>query len=117
MDGIRASLSGIQAGLLRQRVAAVNVAGSILPDRTPLRMDAFSVPGGGVDASVRPDARDEASFSESAIELLRAEREVALNARALRRQDEAHDALLEALDGVPGHGQTENSTASVRPVV
>jgi hypothetical protein len=81
MNVFQSLLSGIRTGQDRLAQVARSVAGGTAPG----------------SAHVRGGESDRVDLSSAAVELIRAEHQVAVSARALARADDAEDDLLDVL--------------------
>ncbi len=100
--------SALAAGMLRQQVAASNIANANTPGYRAQRVEQRTGPGGGVSATVEPppeplyDRRgqtleqiNDVNLAKEAVDLKESQHQVQVNAAALKRAYETQGSLLD----------------------
>lgn len=97
IDGMRASMSGMLAGMARLDAAAKDIAVANAPEKEPERVGPVARTESAIDSNVTADGGDGVELTEEAIEIIEAAREVAANGAALGVQGEMEGSLLDVV--------------------
>ena len=99
--GLHTSLGGVEDGMRRVEAVARSIAEPRVRGDSSLSAHEHVAKGAkgakGIEASVQADAADSVDLSAKAVELIQAEHQVAVNARAISRVAETEQSVLDIL--------------------